>query len=559
MPSPLPRVASDRLLVWSGAGISAEQPTGAPLGDALTARALSYGFLPETGDLLRCYYDDLGLTRSRPRLETLIDVVSRVHGLAAVVDLLSDVATAVPNAIHTFLAANRAVSHVTANFDSCLEQAGATDVFHFHGSLAADPTAATLGATLAGIERGFPPWILAELDRRIAVCDSMLVVGYSGSDYFDVDRYFAALPPKSLEGKIVIWVRHAAGPMNVVSGPAAAGQISQLAMLAKMGAHVYLIEAETRAFLGGLASSWGIAPPASAYFSNHEWKASSEPTRDMKAVASLELYSLMGLKREVERLVEYPTTKIDPRRRAALLGDVRWFQGRYREAAALRRDASSDDPMSRQATDFWIRGQYLRARHAALRAVKAADASIGTADELPLTERLVRAETLARVWAHMRRVPDARMFATKRLRDFALAHLPDPAELARDGQPLGAHHDIRVRDARRALGAESEPAFDSIETFGQYEALGAWMNYRHGRLRADVQAGQTVAPERYRQLQRDHVVLGAEGDAARVIFIPGAARVFSPNEILAALRTLDFTPWHRFRLSALLLFRRYWR
>jgi hypothetical protein len=329
-------------------------------------------------------------------------------------------------------------------------------------------------------------------------------------------------------------------------------------MLAKAGAQIYLVEAETKAFLSDLADSWGIAQPAAAHGNRRAWKASREMTHEMKAVASLELYSLMGLKREVERLANGPTTTVDPRRRAALIGDVRWFQGRYREAAALRREASFDDPISQRATDFWIRGQYLRARRAALRAVKAADASLGTANELPLTERLVRAEALARVWTHMRRVPDARLLATNRLRAFALAHLPDPADLARSGQPLGTHHDIRVRDTRRALGAESEPAFDSIETFGQYEALGAWMNYRHGRLRADVQAGQIVAPERYRQLQRDHIVLGAEGDAARVIFIAGAARVFLLSEILAALRTLDITPWHRFRMFALLLFSRYW-
>jgi hypothetical protein len=155
----------------------------------------------------------------------------------------------------------------------------------------------------------------------------------------------------------------------------------------------------------------------------------------------------------------------------------------------------------------------------------------------------------------MHRTPDARLLATRRLRNFALARLPDPSDLARAGQPLGTHLSIRVRDGRRALGAESEHAADSVEAFGQYEALGAWMNYRHGQLRQEAERGP-VEEERYRRLHDDHLVLGADGDAARVLFLPGAATSFSWPELVDAVRTLDVTTWHRIRLAAAFALRR---
>jgi hypothetical protein len=70
----------DGLLIWSGAGISAELPTGGPRGVELTDRALRHGFQEETGALLACYYAALDLAREQPRLETVLDVVNRVHG-----------------------------------------------------------------------------------------------------------------------------------------------------------------------------------------------------------------------------------------------------------------------------------------------------------------------------------------------------------------------------------------------------------------------------------------------------------------------------------------------
>lgn len=70
-----------------------------PLGAELTQRALGYGFEPEVASLLRFYYEALGVPHAdaRPRLESVLDVLVRVHGLPALVDVLSDLRDAIPS------------------------------------------------------------------------------------------------------------------------------------------------------------------------------------------------------------------------------------------------------------------------------------------------------------------------------------------------------------------------------------------------------------------------------------------------------------------------------
>ena len=56
LPDDIRRSPPDGLLIWSGAGISVDLPTGGPRGIELTDRALRHGFQEETGALLACYY-----------------------------------------------------------------------------------------------------------------------------------------------------------------------------------------------------------------------------------------------------------------------------------------------------------------------------------------------------------------------------------------------------------------------------------------------------------------------------------------------------------------------
>ena len=158
-----PAGSGDRDGVRTGAGISADLPTGAPVGNGLADRALEHCFTAHAAEIAAGYYLKLRVPRSRPRLETLLDVVRRVHGLATLVDVLADLRQPLPNGLHEFFAAHASAGgrHITANFDPCIESAASANgrqvnVLHFHGSFADDQSGDSLGATLARIERGFP-------------------------------------------------------------------------------------------------------------------------------------------------------------------------------------------------------------------------------------------------------------------------------------------------------------------------------------------------------------------------------------------------------------------
>ncbi len=149
-------VAPDRVVFWTGAGISFAAPTWAPGGITLVERALTSFFEPGFLSRLRGYYGALDLARKHPRLETVLDVVRRIHGVDALADLLSDLRQAQPNELHRFFAdhLNLGGRHITANFDTCIEACHAENITHFHGSF--QDGADALGATLARIQRGFP-------------------------------------------------------------------------------------------------------------------------------------------------------------------------------------------------------------------------------------------------------------------------------------------------------------------------------------------------------------------------------------------------------------------
>ena len=184
----------------------------------LADRALGHCFRANTAEVAASYYRKLRVPRSRPRLETLLDVVRRVHGLAALVDVLADLRQPLPNGLHEFFAAHASAGgqHVTANFDPCIEAAGSAagqqvDVLHFHGSFAEDQSGDSLGATLARIERGFPADIGGRLSGLLTASPRQVLVfaGYSGSDFFDVDPFLQQFTgSRTLAGTVVLWVDH---------------------------------------------------------------------------------------------------------------------------------------------------------------------------------------------------------------------------------------------------------------------------------------------------------------------------------------------------------------
>jgi hypothetical protein len=83
-----------RLTFWSGAGISGDPPTQAPLGFRLADRAVAQVFEGES--LLaepRGAYAALRLPRDRPRLESVLDVAALEHRVDVLDGLLADLRT----------------------------------------------------------------------------------------------------------------------------------------------------------------------------------------------------------------------------------------------------------------------------------------------------------------------------------------------------------------------------------------------------------------------------------------------------------------------------------
>ena len=85
-------------------------------------------------------------------------------------------------------------------------------------------------------------------------------------------------------------------------------------------------------------------------------------------------------------------------------------------------------------------------------------------------------------------------------------------------------------------------------SFGEIESIGGVLNHRHRELRERVDASDTVPAADYRQMFDQHGRLGATGDAARVLLIPGATGAFAAAEARRVLRRLQVSWWHRRRL-----------
>jgi hypothetical protein len=539
LPSAVLTAAAEETVFWSGAGISADAPTCAPVGTRLVDRALAHALAAGTADVLERYYRLLRLRRRRPRLETVLDVVNRIHGEEVLLDLLNDL-EAPPNGLHAFFAAHVRAGggHVTANFDTCIERASGgkrapVDVVHFHGSLAGGE----LGATLARIERGLPPDMRQEVLRALLAPDKRLIVfvGYSGSDFFDVDPFLRALASGSLRGRQVLWVAHREATPALVPP-----MRRQLDWLRDAGAEVTEIAALTRDVVGVLGDRWGVAPRPRRGTSL-EWEPRVAVDEALVERATLELFAVMGLHREVARLA-------GPRDASEweLVGHTHWARGRYRDAgrawALARAGAGEAARIERAAAVMWIRGRYRRACRLLVDALRAGEGSF--------EERLLLAETLARAFDHMSRYSDSRRHASAELRRFLAEHLPDPEELAARGTPVGTHLHARLRSARRAIGVDTvdEEDDDAITSFGEYEALSAQLNYRHGQLRGRRRRGH-VDPLEFQLLRRDFAIIGNLDGAARTVLL-GGPEAFSGRELVAAVRALDVTLWHRMRLLA---------
>jgi hypothetical protein len=553
-------VAPDDVVFWTGAGISHDAPTCAPLGAELTERALDHLFEPGCLMRIRRYYRALRVEREHPRLETVLDVVQRVVGLHALVDVLSDIRQPDPNDLHAFFGKHLDVGgrHITANFDDCIERSRSQDtgqeLIHFHGSFRADPGGAELGATLSNVQRGFPPDIGERMRRALTAPNTDVIVfaGYSGYDAFDVAPFLRSLErARELGGKKVVWIRFRRSGDDIVtvrhqSSNRQAHDV--LERLAGAGASCIEVQGELRAVLAAFADRWDWPAdllPAPAVCSS-TWVPAFSASGQEHRRASLELYATMGLYSEVRRLFAEHPPKTPPELEIAALAAA--ADGHYREAARLWRAAvpggTAVDRARREeyvASCWWREGRLLKAYRHLRREVERADAA-GVQGE-PLW-RLV--STAAHVFGHMRYRPLLRFFPTRRRNRYLARHLPTNGG---DGHiSHGPHADAMLSAARSRLGVGEEHSEEASLLFDEAEALHGLLNFRHAWLRrrgSRRDPGQWPNPQEYLDQYHDFRVIGLNVDAIRVPLLPGASHLFKPWDVWRGLGEPDFTLWHR--------------
>jgi len=569
--SRLAELDPDAVVFWSGAGISRDLPTGAPLGAELTKRVLDAYFEPGVYQDLQRRYRRLGLTQTaaRPRLETVLDTAVGVYGLELLSDALGALAVAPPNAHHAFFAGHLAIGgrHITANFDTCVERAASgaglsvpEPPVHFHGALdATDGGAglAALGARLSVIENGLPEDVQAQLDSVLSDerVRALVFVGYSGSDFFDVRPYLLRRGLRQLSNKIVAWHSWAAEPAaNRVGADATAGYLPQAR---EAGAHVFEFVGPLDELSRQLGSAWALpATPAVADGSAPEpWRSSLSSNTGQRARATAALHARMGFR---QRTVEVLGAK--PALTAAeheLIADALWGTGRYRAAGRhweLARSGDSADAVARRTERAvavrWIRGQFIRAERDGWAAVERFVTPTG---EVSTTVQLEILETYVRVLTHMARSPDVSYRIDRWRSERASALLAEVAAKVRgrEGIQLRARADTAAANLRRSGAAD-----DHASVFDESEALHGWLNYTQGRLRNEAEEAlrggrhRAVPVDQYRLLRCRFGELGAWGDVPRVATLPGGEQAVTPLDLWRDLRGVDFTRWHRVRFLA---------
>lgn len=252
-----------KTIFWVGAGIGGVEPCSLPLGNGLTDAVLEAALGSENKEkLLHIWNGKISRIKhsvknntwklpparkaegERPRLEFVIGEIHKMdmefseitfekkenrtaYARCSVVKSLKYFADAQPNRYHYSLAdfAHRGAVMITTNFDVCIEKAlGLKDsqmtavdaggvmaveyapakyVYHIHGIATDENIEENLGATLTNVTRSLPGQFAGMLCRWFEEGYTIVFIGYSGADFFDVKPFFEELGEKRYPGKAV--------------------------------------------------------------------------------------------------------------------------------------------------------------------------------------------------------------------------------------------------------------------------------------------------------------------------------------------------------------------
>ncbi|MFF4893426.1 SIR2 family protein [Micromonospora chersina] len=553
--------------VLSGAGVSIEGPSYLPSGLALTRRAFDSFFMPDTLRLV-CerhqavgWYDtslcpqDSPSSRSvrLPRLETVLGVAARVYGPEAVDQILVDVATAKPNRLHHFFAGHLAAGggHLTANFDRCIEGAGRarsmrwpeSGLLHFHGEVGGKEP---LGATLARIEAGFREDVAARFSTLLRKRPVVLVTGYSGSDFFDVNALIAGLPRRSLLDLRVVWLLHSTHTPHLVPLPVPDTDepaFTLFDLVRQQGAELTVLCGPTDFLLARLARQWGFARVPAPHAPGQDTHM-PPIARRRQPEASFLLCHELGLLADATSLLPAVVKRLPPAEIRSVTSAALWEDGRWNKVRRLwwqSKPRSASIRAERIGASLWVQGRLVPAlvwlSWHRRRAVG--------------DDRTLLAETEGRVLEHMLRTPELRWWA-RRFIPTVLGEI-GPARQAAGVHRFRTRADLATSLAA-SLGGQREPhhAATSSEWFGQAGNVLAWISYQHRRLR-DAYRDDDSADDlraRYLVLQQHFRSVGSRAGAIRAHLLPGAHRVFTVREVVAGVFSLQYGWWHRVRIVA---------
>jgi hypothetical protein len=567
------------VLFWSGAGISVPGPTSLPTGWELTERVFRSFFEPDALARILGHHANAGWLSSAlcqkrtmpnarlPRLETVLGVAFRQFGELAH-PVLADLRTARPNWHHRFLAAHLKAGgfQVTANFDTCIEDAhfsgygsATKSVEHFHRSLDADTTPSELGATLEIIQGGFPEGYGDRIVEYVANAPVSVFIGYSGSDFFDIDVAFATRARNRLAGREVHWISHSEHCEfhTVTPDDTVAPQLGQL--LTEAGATVRYHCGHTGTFLSRLAQAWEFELEPTSFGRRQLRDGTIQVDDQGRRAATLALYREFGIPAEIDRMLDYddlngvPEADLWQARSESLWEAGQWSTLRRMWAHGERPQGITDVMrQERIGACLWVQGRFLPAYLWLARHRRRAE------QERRASDAWLLAETEARVIEHMARTPELRLLARVLARG-AVRRLGEPDQ--REGVHRFRRHsdlDTSLKAAAEGRSREVGHAETSVRWFSEAGSMIGALGYAHRALRDSYHPAQPrdEVRRRYRSHFRWALGMGSRAGAWRMILLPDAHRVFSFAEAVAGVFALQYGNWQRIRILARFLAKR---
>ncbi|WP_181068313.1 hypothetical protein [Rathayibacter sp. AY1A2] len=553
--SPDPR----ETIFLTGAGISVDPPSCGPSGIQLTLDAVTTFFEDGVWNEVTEALKIAGAPDGVPRLETILDVVMNSYPSDVVGPFLRDRLNVPPNSNHQLFAEHcfRGGRHVTANVDTAIETAYAqahqgapAPILHLHRRLDAGVGFNEIGLTLPVIENGLAPDVAVELDQILLdkTARTLIVAGYSSSDYFDVIPYLSDRAPR-MTHLSVVWLDYAKVDQGVQELPQTDSAASTVKLLRSAGVEVTVVVGPTALILAGIGLRWKIDVPSVNVASR------ADPPQLLldsvtRSRATVLLFAQLGMPGALRGL-RYRHPEFVDATTAVSFAEAEWDAGRYREVARLWATAGDDSlewrwrRVERSAACDWIMGRYVKARRTLVRAL----AEMTVEQPPPPPElRLVIADTLVRVLEQMSQLPDTRWIPQRRARERAAAALDGLEGVPRDLR-------LRLRSARAKLNGTVDLSNEASESHLQSSSVSRTLAYRGGALRNRDRQGELIPASEFRELRGAWECVGGWGSGGRMATIPG----FWPAYTLCECRKIvfdsrvDATRYHRVRVFSIVI------